>query len=252
MKILAFLLGSSLILTTAFAQNPAPADAKAADGAAAPVPKRTVLKYTPPKGATGGIRIDTDGGSRDGEKLPAMSVIAPKGPATTTSEHPSLLWFQDGPIPEKFSKTARIDVTLLDPKTPKPLLKVSSPLAGNKQGGAGIHRIMLGKQKVTLEPGVAYKWTVALVVDPLSRSQDGFTSASIQRVPMTKELESELKNAAPGDKAAVYAQNGVWYDAVEAITAEIDKAPKDAGLRKMRADLLAANGLKEAAAYDKK
>jgi len=90
------------------------------------------------------------------------------------------------------------------------------------------------------------------VPDPANRSGDAIASAAIQRVVPGKELESALKAAAPGDKAAVYAQNGVWYDAVEAITAEIDKAPKDTGLRKMRSDLLAANGLKDAAAYDKK
>ena len=129
---------------------------------------------------------------------------------------------------------------------------MTSSLSGDKQAGAGIHRIALGKQKVALEPGVPYKWTVALVSDPANRSQDVITSAAIQRVPLGKDLEAALKNSAPGDKAAVYAQNGVWYDAVEAITAEIDKTPKDAGLRKMRADLLAANGLKKAAAYDRK
>lgn len=251
MKTLAFLLGSSLVLAPAFAQNPAPADAKPAD--AAPAPKRISLKYTPPKDVATGKRVDGDGGSRGPDiKLPDIYVLAPNGPATTTSEHPSLFWFQAGPMPEKVIKTARVEVTLLDPKKPKPLLKVSSPLAGDKQAGAGIHRLSLGKQKVTLEPGVTYKWTVALVPDPANRSQDVITSAGIQRVPAAKELEAALKNAAPGDKAAVYAQNGVWYDAVEAITAEIDKAPQDAGLRKMRGELLAANGLKDAAAYDKK
>jgi len=158
MKTLALLLGSTLALSPAFAQNSAPADAKPGD--AAPAPKRTALKYTPPKDAAGGKRIDGDGGSRQGGKLPTIYVLAPNGPATTTSEHPSLFWFQAGPMPESAVKTARVEVTLLDPKKPKPLLKVSSSLADDKQAGAGIHRLALGKQKVTLEPGVAYKWTV--------------------------------------------------------------------------------------------
>jgi len=251
MKTIALLVGSSLVLAHAYAQSTAPADSKPAEGPA-PAPKRTLLKYTPPKTITGGQRIDGDGGSRGPDiKLPSIYVLAPNGAATTTSEHPSLFWFQDGPMPEKLIKTARVEVTLLDPKNPKPLVKVSSSLSGDKQAGAGIHRIALGKQKVALEPGVPYKWTVALVSDPANRSQDVITSAAIQRVPLGKDLEAALKNSAPGDKAAVYAQNGVWYDAVEAITAEIDKTPKDAGLRKMRADLLAANGLKKAAAYDR-
>src|SRR5258705_12767986 len=113
MKTLALLLASSLFLTPAFAQSPAPADAKPADEEAA-APKRLVLKYTPPKGTTGGKRIDGDGGSRGPDiKLPSIYVLAPNGAATTTSEHPSLFWFQDGPMPEQLIKTARVEVTLL-------------------------------------------------------------------------------------------------------------------------------------------
>ena len=250
MKTLTLLLTSSLVLTHGFAQDAKPADSAAP---AAPAAKRSLLKYTPPKSAGGVGRIDGDGGSRGPDvQLPNICVLAPKEAAVTTNEQPSLFWFQAGPMPEKVIKTARVEVTLLDPKNPKPLLKVSSPLAGQKEAGAGIHRLALGKQKVSLQPGVAYKWTVALVPDPANRSQDVITSAAIQRIEPSKELTAALKTAAPADKAATYAQNGVWYDAVEAITAEIDKDPKNAGLRKMRGELLAQGGLKDAAAFDKK
>lgn len=252
MKPLALLLAASFAVTPAFAQDPAPADAKPAAGAA-PVAKRGLLKYTPPKTAAGGARIDGDGGSRGPDvKLPSISVLAPKEAAVTTNEQPSLFWFQNGPMPEKVIKTARVEVTLLDPKNPKPLLKVTSPLTGDKQAGSGLRRVALGKQKVSLQPGVTYKWTVALIPDPANRSQDVITSASIQRIEPSKELAEALKGAASGDKAAVYAQNGVWYDAIEAITADIDKNPKNADLRKLRGELLKQGGLKDAAAADLK
>ena len=252
MKTLALLLTTSLALTHAFSQDPAPADAKPADGAA-PTAKKSLFKYTPPKTSEGGKRIDGDGGSRGPDvKLPNITVLAPKEAAVTTSEQPSLFWFQAGPMPEKVIKTARIEVTLLDPKNPKPLLKVTSPLSGDKQAGSGLRRVALGKQKVSLQPGVNYKWTVALIPDPANRSQDVVTSASIQRIEPSKELAAALKTAAPGDKAAVYAQNGVWYDAVEAITAQIDKEPKNGDLRKQRGELLKQGGLKDAAAADLK
>ena len=177
MKPLVLLLAASFAVAPAFSQDAAPADG------AAPAAKRGLLKYTPPKAAAGGARIDGDGGSRGPDvKLPSISVLAPKEAAVTTNEAPSLFWFQNGPMPEKVIKTARVEVTLLDPKNPKPLLKVTSPLAGDKQAGSGLRRVALGKQKVSLQPGVTYKWTVALVPDPANRSQDVITSASIQRV----------------------------------------------------------------------
>ena len=256
MKTTILLLALSLTATRVFSEDAAPpaaADAKPADGAAAAPAKRGLLKYTPPKTAGGGARIDGDGGSRGPDvKLPGICVLAPKEAAVTTNEQPSLYWYQAGPMPEKVLKTARVEITVLDPKNPKPLVKVASALAGQKDAGAGIHRLALGKQKVSLQPGVTYKWTVALIPDPANRSQDVITSAAIQRIEPSKELTAALSTAAPGDKAAVYAQNGVWYDAVEAISAEIDKDPKNTDARKMRGELLEQGGLKDAAAFDKK
>ncbi|MEQ1858790.1 MAG: DUF928 domain-containing protein [Chthoniobacteraceae bacterium] len=242
MKLLAVLLGASVALASIQAQDGAPA-----------APKRSLLKYTPPKSTAGGARIDGDGGSRGPDvQLPAITVLAPKEAAVTISEQPSLFWFQAGPMPEKVIKTARIEVALIDPKNPKPLFKVTSPLAADKQAGAGLRRLSVGKQNVTLKPGVTYKWSVALVPDPANRSQDVVTSASIQRIEPSKELAEALKSAADGDKAAVFAQNGVWYDAVDAITTEIGKDPNNAELRKMRGELLRQGGLKDAAAADLK
>jgi hypothetical protein len=239
MKLIVCILASSLALTSIHAQ----------DGAAA-APKRSLLKYTPPKSATGGARIDGDGGSRGPDvKLPSIYVLAPNGIGQTTSEHPSLYWFQSGPAPK--SIPARIEITVVDPKKSKPLLKVGSALADGKDGGAGIHRLPLAKNKVTLDPGVTYKWTVALVPDPANRSQDVIASGTLLRLAPSKELSAALSS--PGaDKASVYAQNGMWYDALDALTERIDSDPKSGTARAERAELLGQVGLKDAAAFDKK
>ena len=232
---------ASLFVIPAQAQAPAE-PARPAEGAAPPV-RRNALKYTPPKSAASGMRIDGDGASRgSGEKLPSLYVLAPNHTALTTREQPSLFWYQTGPAKTRF------ELTLTEPKNPKPLLKVGAAKAEQ----AGIHRISLAKQKVTLKPGVAYKWTIAGVPDPANRSQDVIASGSIQRIEPDAKLTAALAEAKGLDRAAAYAENGVWYDALETLTNEIDAAPKDKELRTQRIALLEQAGLKDPAAGERK
>lgn len=229
----------ALITATAFTQEPA-----------APKPKRTLLKYTPPPSSATGVRTDGDGGSRSGAaKLPSLLVLTPDHVAMTTQAQPSLFWFQSGPAPKDVA--VRFELTLVDPKSPKPLLKVGTALAEQKDGGAGIHRIQLARQKISLEPGVAYKWSVALVPDAKNRSQDLVASGVVQMMPPSPELSAELEKAG-ADKSAAYAAKGVWYDALSSLSDQIDAAPKDAALRAARADLLQQAGLKSAAEFERK
>jgi hypothetical protein len=240
MKIIALLAPLSLLLTHAHAQAPADA-AKPASGA--PTAKRSLLKYTPPKTAASGTRIDGDGASRgSGEKLPSLYVLAPNHTALTTREQPSLFWYQTGPAKTRF------ELTLTEPKNPKPLLRVGT----EKSDQSGIHRLSLAKQNITLKPGVSYKWTIAWVPDPANRSQDVIASGSIRRIEPDAKLTAELADAKGLDKAALYAQSGIWYDALEAVSNEIDAAPKDKTLHAQRAALLEQAGLKEAAAGERK
>ena len=232
----------ALLATAAIAQE-APAPTPAA-------PKRSLLKYNVPASATTGVRTDGDGGSRaGGAKLPSLSVLTPNHIAFTTQAQPSLFWFQSGPV-EK-GADVRFEVTLIDPKNPKPLLKAGIAVSGQKDGGAGIRRVQLARHKVTLEPGVAYKWSVALVPDAKNRAQDVTASGVIQRMEPAAELTAELAKK-DTDKAAAYAEKGVWYDALAALSDQIDVNSKDAALRSTRADLLEQAGLKSAAEFERK
>ena len=56
-------------------------------------------------------------------------------------------------------------------------------------------------------------------------------------------LAGKLSSASDADKAALYAENGIWYDALQSISDQIDKSPKDTSLRQERADLLKQVGM---------
>lgn len=234
----ALLLGFSLEAQTPAEPTP-PADAPAA-----PV-KRSLLKYSAPKNATGGgARIDGDGGSRglsDKVKLPPLYVLVPDSAALTTHESPTLFWYQSAPA------DMRLEFTLTEPKNPKPVLK----LAVGKSPQAGIHRLTLAKQNVQLKTGVTYKWTVAWVPDANNRSLNVIAGGSIQRVEPDAKLTAALEGTQGAEQASVYAQNGIWYDALEAISNAIEAAPDDKSLHAERADLLEQAGLKQVAAAER-
>ncbi len=249
MKTFPVIATTLLLIVSAQAQTPAPpastpgpAPAQTPDGKAkADPPKRLV--YVKPKIASTGTRVDGDGGSRGpGVKVPSIYVLAPNHTGLTSRAQPSLFWYQSGPA------STRFELTVIEPKKPKPVLQVGADTAGQP----GIHRLPLGKHNVTLTPGILYKWTIALIPDPANRSQDVIASGTIQRTEPDAQFTSALDGAEGLNKASLYASKGFWYDALEVVTNEIDAAPKDKALRLQRAALLDQAGLKDAAASERK
>lgn len=231
-------------------QTPA-APAAPPEAKATPAPaKRSLLKYTPPKSAGGGgPRVDGDGGSRTGTgKLPFICVLAPKQIALTTQAQPALFWFQTEP------SDAGFELTVTEPKKAEPLLS----LKGDEKQAGGTHSVSLAKHKVTLVPNVSYQWSIALVPDVKNRSKDLIASGYVKRVEAPADLAAQIEKAAPADRAAIYAQAGYWYDALQSISIAIGEAAKNkdttavADLKKMRASLLEQGDLKQAAAADRK
>ena len=88
---------------------------------------------------------------------------------------------------------------------------------------------------------------VALVTDANNRSKDLVASGVIKRIEPSADLKSKVSQAGHGSLAAVYADAGIWYDALSVLSDEIDAHPNDKALRLARADLLNQVGLKAAA-----
>jgi hypothetical protein len=225
------------------ASSAAPA-ATAASAAVESSPARAPAKllYKPPSSA-GNIPTRVSGGAR-GENGTNTTLLAlvPDHLALTTQAQPSLFWFQSKPAKAKF------ELTVVEPKNPKPLVSLTSPDADKP----GIHRIKLARYNVELRPDVAYEWSVAIVPDAENRSKDVIAKGVIKRVSSPADLATQVEKGDDISRAAAYAQAGIWYDALDAISNAIDANPNDASLRDQRASLLKQAGLPEAAALDKK
>jgi hypothetical protein len=219
------------------ATTPATTSVKAADKTAA-APASTV-RFRP--GSSGAPSVRVTGGSRgSGDSTITLDVLAPDETGLTTQEEPSLLWYQSKPAVAKF------ELTLLEENKPKPLLQIKA----NGNGQAGIQRIKLSDQNVKISPGVEYQWVVALVTDPDNRSSDLVASGVIKRVEASADLKGKIAGATPASLPGVYAEAGIWYDALSVLTDRIEADPGNKALRETRADLLRQVGLKAAAEAD--
>jgi len=195
------------------------------DAAKAPV-------YKPP--LRGAPRGRIGGGTRGtGSDSLALSVLAPDHSGLTTHEQPSLYWVISNPT------VLAVEVTLMDPRAAEPLLETRIP--GPIQ--AGLHRVRLNDYGVKLEPGVPYRWYVAVIPDAGRRSKDILAGGIIERVEPAADLQERLARGRPEELASIYAEAGFWYDALAASSEAIEHSPGEEGLRQQRAALLSQVGL---------
>src|SRR5215470_3471035 len=188
--------------------------------------------YQPPKRGAPGGRVG--GGTRRPQReVFILSVLAPDHSGFTTSEQPSLYWF----ISKETSLP--VELTIMDPQGVEPILETKLPAPVTP----GIHRIRLSDFNVHLAPGAAYRWFVSVVPDADRRSKDITAGGAIERVEMPEGLKAKVAQAPKSDLPSVYAEAGIWYDTVTAISELIEAAPQDQALHKQRTALLSQVGL---------
>ncbi len=189
------------------------------------------------RGAPGG-RV---GGSTRGiGMMPILSALAPDHTGLTVHEQPSLYWYLAG------TTTYPVELTISEERAIQPLLetRMSAPIQ------PGVQRVRLADFGVRLSPGVPYRWFIALVVDPDSRSRDNIAGGMIERIALSRALRAKLDGAGKTKAASIYAEAGLWYDALTAISDLIDAAPNDLALQRQRTSLLTQVGLQDIAEHD--
>ncbi len=195
----------------------------------------TMPVYKPPlRGAPGG-RVG--GGTRGGtaRNMFVLSALVPDDTGLTVSEQPTLYWFISG------GTTLPVEVAITDPRATQPVLetRLATPVQ------PGVHRIRLADLGVRLAPGVAYRWSVTVIPDLNRRSRDILAGGVIERVAAPEGLNEKLAQGRKEEHPFLYAEAGLWYDALASISELIETTPHDAQLRKQRAALLTQVGLPE-------
>jgi hypothetical protein len=201
-----------------------------------PIPKTPV--YVPPE--PHGLRRRVDGHVRGtDDAILTLTVLAPEDVGRTTQAQPSLYWFQSKSVSNEF------EFTISQKGVIRPL--VEAKFDGMTEG---IQRLRLSDYQITLVEGVEYRWSVAMVVDAKSRSSDVVASGAIMRVKPLPKLQARLKGAPATELPVVYAQEGFWYDSMEALSQLVATRPQDVKLHEIRAVYLMQVGLYDAATYE--
>lgn len=201
-------------------------------------PKRRIT-YTPPDR---GAPVTRTGGGTRGQGLSQVSIelLSPQQTGLTTMESPTVLYYLSAPTDKP------IIFTVTDTKSRETILEHAEK--GSKT--AGIHALDLSKHNVKLQLGRDYKLVAVVEEVANDDSQNATSSGRIKRVDFGNAPTPKTPDAATA--AAMYAERGYWYDAQAKLHEAIAAGPNDKELRASRAELLAQEGLKGAAEFERK
>jgi len=180
------------------------------------------------------------GGTTEVEgKVPKIVPLAPDHIGMTTREQPVLYWYLSQVLTEP------VDVTFFVMGEPRPIFeaRLVPPFE------AGLQTLNLAEFGVWLPSRVPYQWRV--VCSGAGGNKELVGGGVVMRIPVPDQLSSDLVRAGKGDLPHLYAQSGIWYDALTSVSDLIVASPSDAALHQQRASLLEQIGLADLARLDR-
>ena len=184
--------------------------------------------YYPPWRGAPATRIG--GGSRglDGTDW-ALWVLAPEHTGLTTRSSPTLYWYTSKAVSGR-----QTQITVIKQGAMDPVLETTLP------GSAppGINRLDLSRWGVELDTGTEYQWFVSVVRNPAQRSKDLTAGGTIQRIDSDPGIQARLSGSEARAAPFIYAEQGIWYDAIDTLSRLIEDNPTNGTLRHHRAALL--------------
>lgn len=162
---------------------------------------------------------------------------------TTTTERPTF-WFD---IPYENGAIAAVEFVLQDNSSPARELYRSAIVPPT---AAGIISIQLPASVPPLEVGKLYQWFFKVrlqcgsdlaAAKPQIQKED--LNGWVQRVSPSLAFTNQLKQATPQQQAALYAQNGIWFDALTTLAEQRLTHPQAARLLADWQTLLRSIGL---------
>ena len=175
-------------------------------------------------GRRGGCRHETEG---------QLTALAPHHHVGQThSTHPTFVWF----VPDE--RPVAMEFRLYSVQAQGMLALIQTTQMRSTQG---IMSFSLPRDEPGLRGGQHYVWQVRLICDALFPSGAVITGAEIEVIPMPVKLAHALKQTDDLiDRASLYGDAGLWYDALESVIRGTDNHQRQvfrAGLLRQLADL---------------
>lgn len=174
-----------------------------------------------------------------GSEIPTVISLVPNHVGLTIADQPVVYWYLSHPT------QAPTLFVLLDARSLQVVHSITLPSSAH----AGIQSVRFKDYGVTLQQEVPYRWFVNVVIDPAMPARDLVAGGAIERIA-PEFSPAKMPSTRSLDAVHFYAAQGLWYDAMAAISDLIAAAPLNDAFRQQRASLLQQVGLQEVAEWD--
>jgi len=152
----------------------------------------------------------------------SLTALVPKNKiGQTVSDYPTFFFY----LPQTDAELAEF---ILEDESRNQIYRQDLPIK-NVSGVIGVS-IPANTNVPPLEVGKKYTWIFSLVCDPQDRASDQLETGIVRRVELSAEILGKLENANPRQKTVIYAENGIWQDALSNLAAARRANPNDKDL----------------------
>jgi hypothetical protein len=150
------------------------------------------------------------GGCASSSQLSLTALVPKNKIARTVSDYPTFFFY----LPQTEAELAEF---ILEDESGNQIYQQDLTIK-NLSGVIGV-TIPANTNVPPLEVGKNYTWKFTVVCDPDDRSSDQLESGIVRRVELSADILRQLENADPRQKIFIYAQNGIWQDALSNLAA---------------------------------
>ncbi|WP_333093890.1 DUF928 domain-containing protein [Microcoleus sp. Pol11C1] len=151
-----------------------------------------------------------------------LTALVPKNKlGRTVSEYPTFFFY----LPQTEAELATFT---LEDESGNQIYKQDVTIR-NLSGVIGVN-IPANQNVPPLEVGKSYRWNLTVICDSQDRSSDQIESGTVRRVEISADIRRQLDQADPRQKTVIYAENGIWQDALSTLAAARQANPNDAEL----------------------
>jgi hypothetical protein len=214
-----------------------------AQGIPTPAVKGLKVTFNPPAGDK--PKTSIGGASRtlgqcinqaENSALPLAALLPTSAPGLTVASHPTVLAY----LPE--TNASKVFFSWQDENNQEHYQTIL-PI----EHKTGIISLTLPEDAPPLEVGKNYQWALAVMCDGRLQPDSPMIQGQIKRVEITSSLSDRLKNANPLETAALYGEEGIWYETVATLAQLTANQPNNSDIKSNWQNLLTSVGLEKVA-----
>jgi hypothetical protein len=171
----------------------------------------------PPTGRVRSVR----GGCASSNQVSLTALVPKNKIGRTVSDYPTFFFY----LPQTDAELAEF---ILEDESGNQIYQQDLTIK-NLSGVIGVS-IPANTNVPPLEVGKDYTWKFTVVCDAEDRASDQLESGVVRRVELSPDILGELEKADPRQKTFIYAENGIWQDALSTLAAARRANPNDTDL----------------------